>query len=171
MLRKSDLSNVVFASILPVRNPAPSGLKGTNPMPSSSSAGQHFRLWAAIPQRVFALNRRHRLDGMGAADCLDAWLGKAEMLNFAFRDQLLHRARDILNRNRGVDAMLIQHVNDLSLEAFKRCFRHGPDLFRPAVEASTARACLKVDVESELGSDHDRVFERAQGLRRPVLRS
>src|SRR2546425_6551313 len=39
MLRKSELSNVVFSSILPVRNPFPSGLNGTNPMPSSSSAG------------------------------------------------------------------------------------------------------------------------------------
>ena len=39
MLRKSVLSNVVFSSILPVRKPLPSGLKGTKPMPSSSSVG------------------------------------------------------------------------------------------------------------------------------------
>jgi hypothetical protein len=32
LLRKSDWSKVVFASILPVRNPAPSGLKGDDPM-------------------------------------------------------------------------------------------------------------------------------------------
>ena len=39
MLRKSVLSNVVLSSILPVRKPLPSGLKGTKPMPSSSSVG------------------------------------------------------------------------------------------------------------------------------------
>src|SRR6202042_1990703 len=36
MLRKSVGSNVVFVSILPVRKPAPRGLNGTKPMPSSS---------------------------------------------------------------------------------------------------------------------------------------
>jgi hypothetical protein len=36
MLRKSVALNVVLVSILPVRNPAPSGLNGTNQIPSSS---------------------------------------------------------------------------------------------------------------------------------------
>jgi hypothetical protein len=39
LLRKSVLSNFVFASILPVRNPYPSGLNGTKPIPSSSNVG------------------------------------------------------------------------------------------------------------------------------------
>src|SRR6266700_7267792 len=39
MLRKSELTNVVFSSIVPVRKPLPRGLNGTNPMPSSSSVG------------------------------------------------------------------------------------------------------------------------------------
>src|SRR6266550_8577897 len=39
MLRKSELTNVVFSSIVPVRNPLPRGLNGTNPMPSSSRVG------------------------------------------------------------------------------------------------------------------------------------
>ncbi len=38
-LRKSELSKVVFSSILPVRKPLPSGLNGTKPVPSSSSVG------------------------------------------------------------------------------------------------------------------------------------
>ncbi|MNS58890.1 hypothetical protein D3C72_918270 [compost metagenome] len=36
--RKSVGASSVVASILPVRKPAPSGLKGTKPMPSSSQA-------------------------------------------------------------------------------------------------------------------------------------
>src|SRR2546425_2368271 len=39
MLRKSELTNVVVSSIVPVRKPLPRGLNGTNPMPSSSRVG------------------------------------------------------------------------------------------------------------------------------------
>jgi hypothetical protein len=39
VLRMSELSNDVASLILPVRNPLPSGLKGTKPIPSSSSVG------------------------------------------------------------------------------------------------------------------------------------
>jgi len=59
MLRKSDVSNVVFASIFPVRKPLPRGLNGTNPIPSSSSVGRssssgrrlyhsEYSLWTAV---------------------------------------------------------------------------------------------------------------------------
>ena len=39
MSRKSLFSNFVSSLILPVRKPFPRGLKGTNPIPSSSSVG------------------------------------------------------------------------------------------------------------------------------------
>ena len=60
------------ASIVPVRKPLPSGLKATKPMPSSSQRRQHLGLRLAPPQRVFALQRGHRLHGMRAADRLHA---------------------------------------------------------------------------------------------------
>ena len=37
--RKSSLANVVLSVIVPVRNPFPSGLNGTKPIPSSSRVG------------------------------------------------------------------------------------------------------------------------------------
>ena len=83
MLRKSELSNFVFSSILPVRKPLPSGLNGTKPMPSSSSVGNHFLFRFSPPQRVFALERRDGLDGVRAADGLHARLGEAEVLDLA----------------------------------------------------------------------------------------
>jgi hypothetical protein len=56
-LRKSVASNFVASLIAPVRNPLPSGLNGTNPMPSSSSVGMtsasgalhhsEYSLWTA----------------------------------------------------------------------------------------------------------------------------
>jgi len=42
-LRKSVDSKVVLSSIVPVRNPLPSGLNGTKPMCSSSSVGKISR--------------------------------------------------------------------------------------------------------------------------------
>lgn len=36
MLRTSDLANVAFLSIVPVRKPFPRGMNGTNPIPRSS---------------------------------------------------------------------------------------------------------------------------------------
>ena len=72
MVRKSVLSNVVFASIFPVRKPFPSGLKGTKPIPSSSSVGSTSVFGLPPPERVLALDRRHRLDRVRAADRLRA---------------------------------------------------------------------------------------------------
>ena len=40
LLRKSPLAKVADWSILPVRNPAPNGLNGTKPIPSSSRSGR-----------------------------------------------------------------------------------------------------------------------------------
>jgi hypothetical protein len=40
VLRKSEASNVVVSAIVPVRNPFPSGLNGTNRIPSSSRVGR-----------------------------------------------------------------------------------------------------------------------------------
>jgi hypothetical protein len=40
LLRKSPSANSVVSSIFPVRNPLPRGLKGTKPIPSSSSSGR-----------------------------------------------------------------------------------------------------------------------------------
>ena len=58
MLRKSRLSNVVAVVDRPVKNPFPSGLKGTKPIPSSSSVGNdllsgarcqsEYSLWSAV---------------------------------------------------------------------------------------------------------------------------
>jgi hypothetical protein len=46
--RKSDGSDFVLASIEPVRKPAPRGLNGTNPIPSSSSGGNTSRSGSRI---------------------------------------------------------------------------------------------------------------------------
>ena len=54
---------------------------------------------------------------MGAADGLRAGLGQAEVLDLAFPDQVLHRARDVLDRHVRVDAVLVEQVDGVGLAA------------------------------------------------------
>ena len=102
------LSNVVFSSIFPVRKPLPSGLNGTKPMPSSSSAGSTSASGLSPPQRVFALEGRHGLDRVGATDRLHTGFGQAEVLDLAFLNQILHRPRDVFDRHVRVNTVLIE---------------------------------------------------------------
>src|SRR5207245_2240210 len=62
----------------------------------------------ASPQRIFALNSRDRVDGVGAANGLGARLGEAVMLYLALADQRLERSGDLLDRDVRVDAVLIK---------------------------------------------------------------
>ena len=124
VLRKSVLSKVVVSSILPVRKPLPSGLNGTNPMPSSSQRRQDLRLGLAPPQRVLALQRRDRLDGVRAADRLHAGLGQAEVLDLALADQFLHRAGHVLDRHVRIDAVLVEQVDAVGPQPLERRLDH-----------------------------------------------
>ena len=65
----------------------------------------------APPERVLALQRGDRLDGMGAADCLDACLREAEVLDLALVDQLLDGPGDVLDRDVRVDAVLVEQID------------------------------------------------------------
>ena len=82
-MRKSELSNVVVSSILPVRKPFPSGLNGTKPMPSSSSVGRisrsgsryhsEYSLWTAVTGWTACARRivlRRLQTGRSASLCL-----------------------------------------------------------------------------------------------------
>ena len=70
-------------STVPVRKPLPSGLNGTNPMPSSAQVGQHLGLGVAGPQRVLALHRGDRVHGVRAPDRVGAGLGQPEVADLA----------------------------------------------------------------------------------------
>jgi hypothetical protein len=120
VLRKSVLSNFVSASILPVKNPLPSGLNGTKPIPSSSSVG----ITVSSGSRQ---NSEYSL--CSAATGCTAW---ARRIVFALAsdipkcftlpscDQLLHRARDLFDRHIQVDAMLVEQIDRIDLQPLQR---------------------------------------------------
>src|SRR6476660_4964378 len=57
---------------------------------------------------------------MGTVQRLDARLGHAEMLDLAFGDQVADGAGDIFDRHVGIDARLVQQIDDLNTQSLQR---------------------------------------------------
>ena len=115
VLRKSELSNVVFSSILPVRKPLPSGLNGTKPIPSSSSVGSTSSSGSRHHSEYSLWTCRDRLDGVRATDRPHSCFRKAEVLDLALLNQVLHRSRYVFDRHVRVNTVLIEQIDGIDL--------------------------------------------------------
>jgi hypothetical protein len=85
-------------------------------MPSSSRVGIIIRLEFSPPKRVFALQRRDRLNSVCTPDRLHARLGESKMFHLSFPDQILNRSGDVLDRDAWINAMLIEEIYSISSE-------------------------------------------------------
>ena len=83
---------------------------------------------------------RYRLHRVCAANRLHARFRQPEVLHLALGDQLLHRARDVLDRHLRVDAMLVEQIDGSVRSRLQRRLGHLLDVLRPAVEAAAARS-------------------------------
>ena len=118
--------------------------------------GDHFLLGLAPPEGVFALQRCERLDGVGAANRFHAGLGKSEVLDLAGLDEFLDGAGHVFDGHVGIDAMLIEKVDGVDLEALERAFDGLLDVGGLAIQARGAWAMIgTAEIETELGGDHD----------------
>src|SRR4029077_10275266 len=152
MFRKSVLSNFVSSLILPVRKPLPSGLNGTNPIPSSSSVGNAtFRL--PPPERVLALKCGDRLNRVRATDRLRSCFRKAEVLNLTLLNELLHRSRDFFDWHVQIDTMLVEQIDRIHLEPLERRLRDLLDVLRATIEAVPLASISRIRLEAELRCD------------------
>src|SRR5205807_5490978 len=88
---------------------------------------------------------------MGAPDRLLARLGEAEVAHLSLSYELRHRAEHVLDRNVGVDAMLVQEIDTICRETPQRAFDRFANVRRPAVDASNG--AILVEAEAELGRD------------------
>ncbi len=104
--------------------------------PKFLACRQHFLLNGSPPQRVFALDCRDRLDGVGAADGFRACFRKAKVLDLACLDQVLHRSRHIFDGHVRVNPVLVKQINGLNPEALERSLGDPLDLLWPAVQAN-----------------------------------
>ncbi len=75
-----------------------------------------------------------RLDCVCATDGLHARFGKAEVLDLAFLNQVLHRSRYVFDGHVRVNPMLIEQVDDINLEPLERALDGLLDVLRPAVQ-------------------------------------
>ena len=144
---------------LPVRNPRPSGLNGTSPMPSSSRTGNSSAFGLAPPERVLALKRRHRLHGVCAADRPHTGFGQPEVPDLALLNQISDRAGDVFDRDVWVDAVLIEEIDRVDVQPPQRRFGDFADVRRPAVHAAL---CAALEGEAELRRDRDPAAERRE---------
>ena len=85
------------------------------------------------------------------------------MLDLALGDQVLDRARHVLDRHVRVDAVLVEEVDDLDPQPLQRRVADLADVLGPAVEARLLLR-LGIDIEAELGGDHHLVAHRLQRL-------
>ena len=161
-MRKSVLSNVVVSSILPVRKPLPSGLKGTKPMPSSSSSGRiassgsrhqsEYSLWSAVTGWTACARRMVCTPASDRPKCLTlpCWISSftvpATSSIGTFGSTRCWYRRSITSVRR----------------RFERRVRRLPDVLGPAVQP--LRLALRVEAEAELRRDHHVVADRLQGL-------
>src|ERR1700676_1497029 len=77
------------------------------PNPEFLQGRYHFLFGSPRPQRVLALESGDGLDGVSAADRLPARFGKAEVLDLALLNQILHRSRNVFDWHARVNPMLI----------------------------------------------------------------
>src|ERR1700683_3020122 len=125
--------------------------------------GDHFHFRFSPPQRVFALQCGDRLDFVGAADRLHARFRESEVLHLALLDQIFYRSRSVFDGDVGVDAVLIEQIDDVGLEALERGFCDLLDVLWPAVEPGLFVGG-RINFEAELGGDYHLLAERCESF-------
>src|SRR5205085_10654721 len=76
----------------------------------------HLRFRLSPPKRILALECRHRLNCMCAADGLHCRFRKAEVLHLTLLNQVLHRSGDLFDGYLRIDTVLIEKIDAIGLE-------------------------------------------------------
>jgi hypothetical protein len=81
-------------------------------------------------------------------------------------DEPFHGARDVLDRNLGIDAVLIEEIDPVGLEARKRRVGDLADVRGTAVQADRL---LAFELEPELGRDDDAIAHGSERFADEIL--
>jgi hypothetical protein len=109
----------------------------------------------------FTLERRDRLDGVGAANRFHACLRKPEVLDLALLNQVLHRPCHILDWHVRVDTVLIEEINPIGLESLQGRLGHFLNVLRPTIQPALPAGFER---EPELGGDHHLITVRGESF-------
>ena len=115
--------------------------------------GQYGLLGAALPQRIFALHGRHRVQCVGGAQALRAHLRQAHGRNLARAHQVPQGAHQVFEWHGRVAAVAVVQVDALHPQALQRCIAGLADVGGRVVDAPLVAAGLAHD--AELGGHRD----------------
>ena len=160
LARASPSPKVVSAVMVPVRNPLPSGLNGTRPMPSSSSVGMMSCSGSRHHSEYSLCSAVTGWTAWARRMLLDPGFGQAEVADLAGGDEVADGAGDVFDGDVRVDAVLVEEVDVVGAQPAQRVVGDLPDAFGSAVGAVGRRAVG----EAELGGDHDLVADRFECL-------
>src|SRR5438874_8762005 len=122
--------------------------------------GQHFFFRISEPKRVFVLECGERLDCMCATNRLHSSFREAEVLHLTCSNQFLHRTGDIFNRHAGIDAVLIEQIDNIGPQSLQRSVGDLFDVLWPTIQAELLTFGTKF--ESELRGNCDSLTQRSQ---------
>jgi hypothetical protein len=127
---------------------------GDQPDPELADRGEHLVLEVACPQRVLALQRADRMDGLGAPDRGGRRLREAEVADLALLHQLRHRPHRLLDRNVRINAVLVVEIDVVHAEAAQRALARAVHVLGAAVDPAAARVFGIADDPELGGQDH-----------------
>ncbi len=149
------------------QEPAPERRVGDEADPELAAGGENLRLGVAGPERVLGLDRGDRVHVVSPADRLRRGLAEPDVEHLAVGDQLRHRADRLLDRDVGIDAVLVVEINMVGAEAPQRALDRAEDVLGRAVDRADGGHVARrraVGPARELGRDHVLVaaaFDRA----------
>ena len=130
------------------------GAIGNEPNSKFLDRRQHFLLRISEPERVFTLDRGHRLDGVSPPNRLCSSFRKAEVLHLTFPNQVPHRSRHILDRHVRVNTVLIEKIDNVGLESPERGFGDFLDVLRPTIQDRPPLPTVGIRREAEFRCYH-----------------
>ena len=90
---------------------------------------------------------------MRATDRLRRCFGEAEVPDFTFPDQILHRPGHLFDRHVRVYTVLVVEVDSLDPEPLERALGSLLDVLWPAIQAPLLP--VWTEIKAEFGGDHD----------------
>src|SRR5262249_16081376 len=129
----------------------------------------HVPLRRAVPQRILALQRGDRLDGVGTTDGLRTCLGETEVSNLPFADEFLHAVRDVFDGYARIDAVLVEEIHRVELQPSKGCLGDLLDMLWTAVQPTPPSLTFGSACEAEFRGDDHLAAERRECFAHELL--
>ena len=102
---------------------------------------------------------------MGAADGLGTRLGEPKVMHLSLINKILDGTRYLLNRDVGINAVLVEQVNPVGAQPLQRFLCNLANILRAAIKAITGPSVFK----PELGCNDDLVADGGKRLTKQFL--